>query len=167
MAMITTEGDVVPSLDKTLFFLEKDMNNLIDELAVDVMKTSQAEYSTINGKYVGWFDGNPSNVVFNKENIKNGKSVVASGTSLLFLEFGTGMHRSQHPLQNEFADQGIVPHGQYGKGKGKGKHWAYPSRRKPNTISIANGIDARAFMYKGFKRLDGNVIAQKIKEKIV
>ena len=50
--------------------------------------------------------------------------------------------------------------------KGKGKHWAYMSRRVPGEVHIANGINAVAFMYQGFKTLDAEKVAEKIKEKI-
>ena len=164
MAFIEKQGDVLSSLNKTISFLD-NMDGFLDELADGVKSTSQSVYSTINGKYEGWYDGNPLDVTFNKENTENGKSVVASGTSLLFLEFGTGAYKKEHEAQSDFADQGIAPHGQYGQGRGKGKHWAYPSRRT-GKVSIANGINAFAFMYQGFKTLDAEKVAEKIKEKI-
>ena len=165
MAFIEKQGDILSSLNKTISFLD-NMDGFLDELADGVKSTSQSVYSTINGKYEGWYDGNPLDVTFNKENTDHGKSVVASGTSLLFLEFGTGAYKKEHEAQADFADQGIVPHGSFGKGKGKGKHWAYWSRRVPGEVHIANGINAVAFMYQGFKTLDAEKVAEKIKEKI-
>ena len=110
MAFIEKQGDILSSLNKTISFLD-NMDGFLDELADGVKSTSQSVYSTINGKYEGWYDGNPLDVTFNKENTENGKSVVASGTSLLFLEFGTGAYKKEHEAQSDFADQGIVPHG--------------------------------------------------------
>ena len=40
------------------------------------------------------------------------------------------------------------------------------SRRVPGEVHIANGINAVAFMYQGFKTLDAEKIASKIKDKI-
>ena len=164
MAFVEKTGDIIGSLDKTISFLD-NMDGFMDELADEVKNTSESVSSTIRGKHEGWYDGNPLDVKFVKENIDHGKSVVASGTSLLFLEFGTGAYKKEHEAQSDFADQGIVPHGQYGQGRGKGKHWAYPSRRT-GKVSIANGINAFAFMYQGFKTLDAEKVAEKIKEKI-
>ena len=164
MAFVEKTGNIIDSLDKTISFLD-NMDGFMDELADEVKNTSESVYSTIRGKHEGWYDGNPLDVKFAKENIDHGKSVVASGTSLLFLEFGTGAYKKEHEAQSDFTDQGIVPHGQYGQGRGKGKHWAYPSRRT-GKVSIANGINAFAFMYQGFKTLDAEKVAEKIKEKI-
>lgn len=51
--------------------------------------------------------------------------IIASGKSVLFIEFGTGVSYPEHP-SGEFA------HGTYGKGKGKNPNgWAY--RGEPGT----------------------------------
>lgn len=51
--------------------------------------------------------------------------IIASGKSVLFIEFGTGVEYPEHP-SGEFA------HGTYGKGKGKNPNgWAY--RGEPGT----------------------------------
>ena len=165
MAFVEKTGDIIGSIDKTISLLD-NMDRFMDELVEGVKKTSESVYSTIRGKHEGWYDGNPLDVKFAKENTDNGKSVVASGTSLLFLEFGTGAYKKEHEAQADFADQGIVPHGSFGQGRGKAKHWADMSRRVPGGVHIANGINAGAFMYQGFKSLDAKKIASKIKDKI-
>ena len=61
MAFIEKQGDILSSLNKTISFLD-NMDGFLDELADGVKSTSQSVYSTINGKYEGWYDGNPLDI---------------------------------------------------------------------------------------------------------
>lgn len=52
----------------------------------------------------------------------NGYSLVASGKTVAFLEFGAGVHYpNDHPKAGELG----IEHGTYGKGKGANDYWFY------------------------------------------
>lgn len=56
------------------------------------------------------------------EPTEDGCALVADGTSLAFIEFGTGV---KYPM-GEYAGQvGAPPHGTYGKGNGRRRSWGY------------------------------------------
>lgn len=59
----------------------------------------------------------------------------ASGDTVMFIEFGTGVHNPDHPMQGEIP--GIVGHGQYGHGLGRLESWRYPKSKGYGT----NGVD--------------------------
>lgn len=61
--------------------------------------------------------------------------IQASGETVLFIEFGTGVRNPEHPMQNEIP--GIVGHGQYGHGLGRLESWRYPKSHGYGT----NGVD--------------------------
>lgn len=52
----------------------------------------------------------------------NGYSLIASGKTVAFLEFGAGVHYpNDHPKAGELG----IEHGTYGKGKGANDYWFY------------------------------------------
>ncbi len=84
-------------------------------------------------------------------------SVIASGTSLLFIEFGTGVYYpDRHPLAGD-PELGILERGEYGLGHGKQEAWGYygdPGNNTfkqiegPNgTVNITHGNPANQSLY--------------------
>lgn len=82
----------------------------------------------------------------------NSCKIVANGSSLGFIEFGTGV---AYPL-GEFASQaGAPPHGTYGEGRGAtGKKWVYkgdagtigePDSKRPGLVWTKGNPPANAF----------------------
>ena len=61
--------------------------------------------------------------------------IKASGETVMFIEFGTGVHNAEHPMQGDIP--GIVGHGQYGHGFGRLESWRYPKAHGYGT----NGVD--------------------------
>lgn len=81
------------------------------------------------------------------ESSDDGCYIVANGTTVGFIEFGTGV---AHPL-GEFADQAGAPaHGTYGKGMGKRPSWTYIGN-PGNSGQVIGNIDKGTLV-----RTDGN-----------
>lgn len=54
--------------------------------------------------------------------------IIASGSAVMFIEFGAGKFNPEHPKQHDYP--GIVGHGEYGKKKGANpKGWIYEGER--------------------------------------
>ncbi len=52
--------------------------------------------------------------------------VMATGETVLFVEFGTGVHYAErHPLEGQFTGNGVVGRGEYGLGHGMRDAWGY------------------------------------------
>lgn len=95
------------------------------------------------------------------EKVSNGYAVKASGQSVLFIEFGAGMHYpANHPEPHGFT------HGTYGKGYGKNDYWFYTGmpgnaggERAEGRINttITHGNPANMPMYTTVKDLEGEI----------
>lgn len=93
--------------------------------------------------------------------ISNGYAVTANGESVLFIEFGAGVHYpADHPEPNGFS------HGTYGKLKGKNDYWFYTGMpgnaggelaygRTNTTITHGNKVNKP--MYDTVKYLEGEL----------
>ncbi len=79
----------------------------------------------------------------------NEDGVTAQGNGLSFIEFGTGVENKESPV----ADKLGVKHGEYGKGHGKRKAWAYygepgnNSEPLPSGANLTRGADAHNGVY--------------------
>lgn len=72
------------------------------------------------------------------EPTERGYSVVASGKTVAFIEFGTGVHYNSgasYPLPKP---SGIVGIGEYGKGQGKKDSWRYQGEKGTNGVVKTN-----------------------------
>ena len=99
--------------------IKRKLGILTERLAELGAKIAKASFE--NALYAGYNDVEVS--VEPVENA-NGYKVVAKGQAVLFIEFGTGITNPEHPQQGEIP--GIVPHGEYGKKRGKQiKGWVY------------------------------------------
>lgn len=104
---------------KELEKYQKDLDRKIDKLCKRL-----AEFGLIKAREYfnqALYDGIKDAVV-TVEQIENGYAVRASGSTVLFLEFGAGVHYpNDHPQAGEFA----MEHGTYGRGLGKNDYWFY------------------------------------------
>lgn len=74
------------------------------------------------------------------EQTDNGYAVIASGTAVAFIEFGTGVyHNSGEPYPIP-RPEGIVGIGEYGKGRGKRRAWFYKGEPGTNGEVQKNGV---------------------------
>ena len=108
------------SIDNAIRLIEqykKDFETKKDEflrrLAAIGVRVAQSGFSTAD------YDGE-NDVVVSMERTSSGYSVVASGKTVGFIEFGTGV---KHPeWDNTGMDYTPPKHGTYGKGLGKNSH---------------------------------------------
>lgn len=87
--------------------------------------------------------------------------IVASGESVLFIEFGTGISNPEHPQSGEFG----FSHGTYGQGKGSNpKGWVYVGEQGNAGQTVREGVyrtrgnpPARA-MYNSAKEIQSEIL---------
>ncbi len=107
------------------------------------------------------YDGTPDWDITVEARGENGYAVIAKGTTVLFVEFGTGVvHPDNHP---EAAKNGMI-RGAYGKGHGKQRTWGYYGDPGTNGVVVpkSNGKDvvlthgnpANMPMYESVKELE-------------
>lgn len=114
----------------------------LGELGLDVVRAA----------YVGAAYAGTNDIEVHLEFEGDKCKIVASGSTLGFVEFGTGV---AYPL-GEFADQaGAPPHGSYGQGRGAtGNKWVYkgepgtlgePDSKRPGLVWTKGNPPANAF----------------------
>lgn len=106
---------------------------LLEKLAYIGVKEASVRFTT------AMYDGvNDSSVSL--EQTSNGYAIVAQGSAVAFIEFGTGVyHNTSEPYPNP-RPAGIVGIGEYGQGKGKRKAWGY--RDEGGEVVITRGNPA-------------------------
>lgn len=98
--------------------LNSRLQEFAKRLAMEGYEVARMRFSTAQ------YDGDNDVTVRVEQNGTKAR-IVASGKSVLFIEFGTGVAYPEHP-------SGEFSHGTYGKGKGKNPNgWAY--RGEPGT----------------------------------
>lgn len=85
---------------------------------------------------------------------KGKEGLVVAGGNAVWLEFGTGVGNAE--WAGGELPEGIVAHGEYGKGLGKNPPWFYFDERD-GKVHITWGIDANSFMWKTARFLEENV----------
>lgn len=160
----------IKSLQKQLKDYDKWIKAKIDELCKRL-----AEYGVERAEvYFGYaeYDGiNDVTVEPAKQQGKNCYVVKASGTAILFIEFGTGVHYPDAPLDEYINAEGMV-HGSYGKGLGNNDYWFYTgqpgnaggtlAKGRTNT-TITHGNQANMPMYYTKKDVEA-IIPRIVKE---
>lgn len=111
-------------LDKKVKFLMKELA----EIGVENMKVGFAK---------AIYDGN-NDVVVNAPKWEEDKLILsASGSSILFIEFGAGIHYASdaHPMAGDFG----YTRGGYGYGLGKRDSWRYKGDPGTNGVVVQDG----------------------------
>ena len=131
MQLKTTGVDkVINRLDSYKRQIPSKMNLLMERLATIGAYRARADFSA--AMYAGEND-----VEITVNPIANGYEVVASGKSVLFIEFGTGVINPEHPKSGEFG----FSHGTYGKGKGADPNgWVYVGEQGNAGQTIREGV---------------------------
>ena len=97
----------------------------------------------------------------------------ANGNSVAFIEFGSGKTYEEYP--SDKLPKGVVPHGEYGKKKGRKPPWVYVGEAGDNGTVLAHKKDGRAVvrtmgnpparaMYNASKVFDKDHVLQVAKE---
>lgn len=131
-------------------------NELIHRLAEIGVEVARAGFEAAP------YDGIKEFSVTFEDRDTNTVAVIATGRTVLFLEFGAGVYYpDSHPYAN-----GMV-HGTYGKGKGANPYWFYTGQ--PGTAggelayghintTITHGNPASMAMYEAHKRVKEDIV---------
>lgn len=139
-------------------WLQDRSSVFLDRLADEGLNIASVKF----GRAV--YDGTNDVTVSVEARDSNSRAVVAIGSSVLFIEFGTGVtYPDNHP---EAAELGMN-RGEYGSGHGKQKSWGYygnpGTNGKPvqktngSTVIITHGNPANMAMYETIKELEQNM----------
>ena len=106
---------------------------LLEKLSYVGVKEASIRFTT------AMYDGVNDSAV-DLEQTATGYAVVARGTAVAFIEFGSGVyHNGSEPYPNP-RPEGIVGIGEYGKGKGKRKAWFYQGEPGSNGEVQPSGV---------------------------
>ena len=144
----------IREVEKYKVWLQERSNLLLDRLADEGYQIASAKFA----KAV--YDGTNDASVSVEQRGTAARAVVAVGSSVLFIEFGTGVtYPDSHP---EAADHGMT-RGGYGQGKGSQSSWGYygdpgthgqlKEKSNGNTVVITHGNPANMSMYETVKEL--------------
>lgn len=143
------------SIEEYQRWLKDRSEKLLDRLAEEGYQIASAKFAQ------AVYDGTNDVSVFTENRGANTRAVVAVGSSVLFIEFGTGV---VYPDDHPEADDLGMKRGEYGKGHGKQTSWGYYGepgtngelREKKNgsMVVITHGNPANMAMYETVKELE-------------
>jgi len=153
---LTGEGldEFINSLDNYDKWLKAKANELLTRLTDEGYQIAAAGFTGAA------YDGTNDSAVSVEDRGENIKAVVAVGSAVLFIEFGTGItYPDDHP---EAGQHGMV-RGGYGKGKGKQATWGYygdpgtngevRTNKSGKEVVLTHGNPANKPMYEAAKQL--------------
>ena len=139
------------SIDSAIRRLERYGRSMQDRCNELSRRLGEIGLDVVNATYVGAAYAGTNDINVHLEFDNNRCRIVANGTVLGFIEFGTGI---TYPL-GEFADQaGAPPHGTYGQGRGNQSKWVYrgeagnlgePDAHRPGLVWTSGNPPANAF----------------------
>ena len=127
MAEEFTSAAFESAISKCLADIDAKSHTLVDELADEAVSMANSNFQ--NAFYAGVNDVSVHSEDDTSVSGEYGKAVVAEGASLLFIEFGTGIMKTDSPYERAQlygGGAGIVGHGEYGKRRGRQLNgWVY------------------------------------------
>lgn len=147
-------ADLIDALDEYPAWLEERLRELLYRLSQEGYQIAAAGFEKAQ------YDGVNDSVVSIENRDYNVRAVVALGSSVLFIEFGTGVtYSDNHP---EASKNGMI-RGGYGQGKGNQSTWGYYGSPGTNgvvqkeidheTLVTTHGNPANMPMYDAVKQL--------------
>lgn len=143
------------SVEEYQRWLKDRSEKLLDRLVEEGYQIASAKFAQ------AVYDGTNDVSVSTENRGANTRAVVAVGSSVLFIEFGTGV---VYPDDHPEADDLGMKRGEYGKGHGKQTSWGYYGepgtngelREKKNgsMVVITHGNPANMAMYETVKELE-------------
>lgn len=143
------------SVEEYQRWLKDRSEKLLDRLVEEGYQIASAKFAQ------AVYDGTNDVSVSTENRGANTRAVVAVGSSVLFIEFGTGV---VYPDDHPEADDLGMKRGEYGKGHGKQTSWGYYGepgtngelREKKNgsVVVITRGNPANMAMYETVKELE-------------
>lgn len=126
-------GRAIKELDKYKQELLKKEQRLLERLSMIGVQEASVRFTT------AIYDG-VNDVTVTLEQTSNGYSIIANGSAVAFIEFGSGVyHNTSEPYPNPRPD-GVVGIGEYGQGKGKRRAWFYKGEPGTNGEVQSNGV---------------------------
>lgn len=143
------------SVEEYQRWLKDRSEKLLDRLVEEGYQIASAKFAQ------AVYDGTNDVSVSTENRGANTRAIVAVGSSVLFIEFGTGV---VYPDDHPEADDLGMKRGEYGKGHGKQTSWGYYGepgtngelREKKNgsMVVITHGNPANMAMYETVKELE-------------
>ena len=150
--------DAIKELQAFQKSIKAKKDKLLEELGRIGVQEASVRFTT------AMYDGvNDSSVTL--ESTPDGYAIVAEGTAVAFIEFGSGVyHNPTEPYPNTRPD-GIVGIGEYGKGYGKRQAWGY--RDDAGELVITHGNPAAMPMWYASEEMRSEIkrIAKEVFEK--
>lgn len=140
------------SIDEAIRKVEEFQRMMRDKCEEFCKRLAQIGVDVVRATYVGAAYAGTNDIEVHLEFASNSCKIVANGSALGFIEFGTGI---AYPL-GEFAEQAGAPaHGTYGQRRGAtGKKWVYkgnagttgePDSKRPGLVWTRGNPPANAF----------------------
>ena len=150
--------DAIKELQAFQKSIKAKKDKLLEELGRIGVQEASVRFTT------AMYDGvNDSSVTL--ESTPDGYAIVAEGTAVAFIEFGSGVyHNPSEPYPNARPD-GIMGIGEYGKGYGKRQAWGY--RDDAGELVITHGNPAAMPMWYASEEMRSEIkrIAKEVFEK--
>lgn len=143
-------------------FIDRTLDNLAD-IGIDAIDEA---YSMAD------FDNQPKDYILSKKIGENTAEIIASGETITFLEFGTGVYNNKNRDYPQADDLGMLI-GEYGKGRGKNEFWFYrgvggePKQKRDKhgnvvgydeSVRFTRGTQASKGMLRACSRIDQNIV---------
>ena len=146
---IRLSNDSIEAAIRKVEEYQRTMHEKCQELS---KRLAQLGMDVVNATYVGAAYAGTNDIEVHLEFEGNTCKIVANGSALGFIEFGTGV---VYPLGEYAAQAGAPPHGTYGQGRGAtGKKWVYkgdpgtigePDSKRPGLVWTNGNPPANAF----------------------
>lgn len=132
-------------------WVQEKTNQLAERLAMIGIKEASIRF---NGAFIDSAVGNDTQL--SVERTANGYEVVARGTQVWFIEFGTGVYyNGSEPYPNPPGrPEGVGGIGSYGKGKGNNDFWYYKDEDGKHRT---HGMPAAMPMYYATVEMENNI----------
>ena len=155
------EVDGVKTAKKQLDGIQQIENEKLATLGDEVYAFARAvaENGFLHADYAGKNDVEVGGFIRHKTRMEVNFTIWARGSSVLFIEFGTGIFHPEHPL----GDQYEMKHGTYGQGKGMNSSWVYKGEGGTSGIPVRDGVfrttgnDPAAAMFKAWVSIQDGV----------
>ena len=110
------------SLDRAVLEVERMADTLPGKCRRFCERLAEIGVNVVRVTYTAALYAGVNDAEVHLEWTDEGCAIVASGASVGFIEFGTGV---KYPLGENAVQAGAPPHGTYGKGNGKRRSWGY------------------------------------------
>ena len=139
------------SIDNAIRQIEAYRNSLDSKCSEVARRLCEIGLDVVNAAYVAASYAGTNDIEVHLEPGDGMCSIVANGSTLAFIELGTGI---SWPAGEYSGQLGAVPHGQYGHGRGKQSKWAYkgdpgnmgePDSKRPGLVWTSGNPPANAF----------------------